>query len=124
MGIVEGDYPNDRALHSARAELSGVDYMRNPYYANGAVFVPGMLDTLLCQGFYNQGLMSIVESLLDHKKVRTFSLASRPDLYPVCSPTHNFIFVDPTEVPNIRRGLHRAYQEERSYHAWHFATAG
>ena len=41
-----------------------MDYRMSPLFASGAMYTPAMLDSLLCQSFYNPNLVTLVRNLL------------------------------------------------------------
>ena len=61
------------ALQESRLNSGDVDYKFTPEFASGALFSTSLLDTLVCQAFYNTKIMEVVNKLIgsvDNRSVR------------------------------------------------------
>ncbi|CAN0430323.1 unnamed protein product, partial [Ectocarpus fasciculatus] len=61
----------DNSLESGGGIISEADYKFTPQFASGRLFTSSLLDTVLCQAFYNPQIVKVVNKLItgtDHKR--------------------------------------------------------
>ena len=51
-------------FQESRLNSGDVDYKFTPEFASGALFSTSLLDTLVCQAFYNVKIMEVVNKLI------------------------------------------------------------
>eukprot|EP01130_Rhizamoeba_saxonica_P017808 TRINITY_DN8725_c0_g1_i1.p1 TRINITY_DN8725_c0_g1~~TRINITY_DN8725_c0_g1_i1.p1 ORF type:complete len:927 (+),score=151.01 TRINITY_DN8725_c0_g1_i1:26-2806(+) len=51
-------------IEKSENELYHAGPLRNPFYAEGKIYIPGVMDSLICQAYFNDKYIDIVQSLL------------------------------------------------------------
>ena len=87
------------------------NYRMSPQFASGSLFTSSMLDTLICQQFYNPELTSIVAQLIsgmDREKESLYWRAILGNKDPVIDAMHGSVLI---QIPVERRFWGRKYKE-------------